>query len=1328
MKRILLAAALCAVLAPPVYAGLSRIVSTGAGSVTVEFTIPEPSVAPIDSAAGGSLSRIFVRGFASLDIEGAPILPVRRFFFAVGASENVRLDILEEESYAVGGVLPAVALEKGSLADERAALAKAPALAEQRFVRLSGVEKIRGGYCAFVDVYPVLFDPAAKGLSCARRLVVKLSFPPGPAAAPGKGSGTFLVDDLVLNKDQAASWGRPSAAASGAARTPFEFSRSGSWVKIGVKQKGIYIVTYNDLLSAGANPAAIDPATLRLFSGGPYPEPDSVDAGGSFQDDYHFAEHAILYRGQGGGSLQPTDTVFFYGLPDAGWADDVDGSASPRDYYKHPYDSTNVYWLTWGGDFPGAPRRIVERDVTPLYAAGDTVMTWYEERLRMERDLYYDPIYVDDRWYWNFLKMNGSTSYFQDEFYTSDLADASGVLKTKAYGPYNYARYQNTATYYVNGIVAGSLTWVVPYGYNPSNMKTLEAAVSNIAAGRNVFGISKAVDNEMYVFWYEIFYHRLFRAAGGTLYFGAPVRDRRARYSLGGFPAEEKLLFDVTYDETPVLCTGWQAAAGGIVFEDSLQDHPRRYAAVSRSAFRKAVLTYESVPSLRDEGDCPDMVILYHKDFRDAALMLKAHRERVFPGVANPDVRAVDIEDVYNNFSGGHKDPVAIRNYLKFLYDKGACGGGGEPTLKYVLLLGNGTYDTRNLLGQNNDFVPLYINVRYPNESEAVEDEDFFVKLDGGIDRAPDLAIGRMAVLTSHEASAWAQRIVDYEERPERGTWRDRVILVADDEFSTNRNDDFEFLISTEELAGRNGPFPTPLDIEKVYLHVYPFAGDVKPAARKDFLDMWNEGALLINYDGHGSPLQMADERVMVNSDIYSLTNGMRRPFFLSFSCSVGDLDSPYHRSMAQNMTTFDAGGAIGTIAASAPTYLYPNKLLNETIYESMFTSKDSMGTRPVGYALQLAKYNVVTDDGYESNNSKYLLLGDPAMRLAAPSYPVEYETAGIDTMLTGEKYRVAGSVTRQGQVLSSFTGTADVTVQEAEHKIHESLSAGGVPIRLDYVLPGKELFRGSVDVLAGRFSVEFVVPRRCHSGPDARIRTYVASQDMDGVGACDTLRIVQAETPRPDLEPPSVHVYFSGQATKVKAGARLIADISDPDGIAILGTEPQSSIFLEFDGSGFPVYVTDYFTYDHGSYTSGRVEYPLSEGFESGPHTVMIKAFDNLGLSASDTLRFEIVEEGLYEVSNVLNLPNPFSKSTNFIFQVTNPAEARLTIFTVSGIRIWERRISALEGFNSIYWDGRDDAGDRIANGTYLYVLEVDFKDSFHRTETVRGKAVLLK
>jgi hypothetical protein len=195
-----------------------------------------------------------------------------------------------------------------------------------------------------------------------------------------------------------------------------------------------------------------------------------------------------------------------------------------------------------------------------------------------------------------------------------------------------------------------------------------------------------------------------------------------------------------------------------------------------------------------------------------------------------------------------------------------------------------------------------------------------------------------------------------------------------------------------------------------------------------------------------------------------------------------------------------------------------------------------------------------------------------------------------------------------------------------------------------------------------------------------------------------------------------------------VKRGAELIAELSDEDGIAILGADPQSSIYFEFDRSGYPIFVTEYFEYDHGSSTSGTVTYPLHAGFSPGPHSVVMRAFDNLGASSMDTLNFEVVEEGLYTVSDVFNMPNPFSESTNFVFQTSSRAEVRLGVYNLSGVMIWERRMSAEEGFNSIYWDGRDLAGDRVANGTYLYVLEVEFAGSYHRAETVRGKVVVLR
>jgi hypothetical protein len=1306
--------------ASPAFADLYRVVASDRGSVTVEFTIPAPTVVPATGEGSERTAAVSVEGFFTLDRDGWPLLPVRRFMFEVPSTAGVTMQILDEERSTIDGVRPRFFLDKPSAEGERRALEEQPRLAEQSFARLAGVGTFRGRHIAFVDLYPVLFDPERRRLSCARRLVVRLAFPQA-AEAPRGTAPRPLYGNLCVNSAQAATWSHAPAKAPAGARTPFEFARSTHWIKIRVQEKAIYTVTYDDILGLGVDPSSIDPATLRLFAGGAYQQPDSISNGGSFLDDYHLSEHAVLYRGAGSGEFSPGDTIFFYGLGASGWEKDYDPSKDARTYHKHLYAVANVYWLTWGGSFSGAPRRVEVRDVAP-HGAADTVITSYEERMHNEEDELFDPIYTDDRWYWSLLR-EGGVSTFVHDFYCYDLAGPNGILKTLGYGP-RATDTVESAQYFVNDVLAGSLSWSPAFDYYPQAMRTLLAPISNLVQGRsNTFKVTKALDNEAYVLWYEIFYQRLLKARLGVLDFFAPQRPLTASYALSGFPQGERLLFDVTFDESPVLCTGWQASTGGIAFEDSLAGRPRHYMAVSRSAFKKAALEARAVPSLRDESECPNMVIIYNARFQHAAFMLRDLRVRSLPGVANPVVKAVDIDDVYNNFSGGLKDPVAIRNYLKFLYDNGSCAPGGDPALRYVLLVGNGTYDTRDVLKQGNDFVPLYFNLRYRNESEGVEDEDFFVKLDAGFDPVPDLAIGRMSVLTDQEGTAWANRIVEYEERPEFGAWRDKVILCADDEHSTNSNADFDFQEATEQLAGRTGPFPTLIDIRKIYLHLYPFVGDVKPAARRDFLGEWSEGALIVNFNGHGSPVQMADERVMVASDVYSLTNASRRPLFLSFSCSVGDLESPYQRSMAQNLVTYDKGGAIGTIAAAAPTYLYPNNLLNAEIFASLFTSKDSTGTEPVGYALQLAKMSIAsTQSYYESNNAKYILLGDPALKLAVPAYTVRHETESIATMQTGHRYRVDGSVQVGGRVDASFNGSADVVVQEAEKSVME---AG---FTRPYAILGRELFRGTFDVVQGRFSADFVVPARCRTGFGARIRTYVTASTIDGAGACDTLRIELADTLPANTGPPTVNLFFAGGATKVKQGAKLIAEISDPDGIAILGADPQSSIFLEFDGSGYPVYVTDFFTYDHGSSTKGTVEYPLQPGFDPGPHMVQIKAFDNLGESSSDTLRFEIVEEGIYTVSDVFNFPNPFSAVTNFVFQVTSRADALLSVYSVSGVRVWERRVSADEGFNSIVWDGRDSAGDRIANGTYLYVLKVDFRDSFHREETVRGKVVILR
>ena len=1304
-------------------AGQWRIVSENDTGITVEFTTGRYAVSRAGGEDGaGAIVRI--SGFTQERIPGMPVLPVKRFLIEVPADRRIRLQVLDSRIVSIEDVVPEVWSVDGdpAVGARRPAEENVPAAARD-FAMLASVEIQRKRRLALVDIYPVLTDQENGRLLHAERIVVRLSWAPARPAS-GKRPAPRPEDRYVIG---AGRWtvveDRPALEAPGQ-RTPFEFALSDKWLKLTMEDTGLYRISYEDMTRAGVNPQDIDPATVRIFTAGPLQQPDSTRQGGSFEEEYHLSEVDLHYSGANAGSMMPGEYFIFYGLGIRGWTDYLDPSAEEIHFYKHKYCDNSVYWMSWSGSFEGQPARVQSRDVSPT-GSPDLEVTTCSHRMHVERDGLYDPIHTDDFWYWR--RLNVGTTVFNDEFQCADVAGGAGMVRTLGYGPYISSNNLNAADCYVNSEYAGHMSWIVYSDFRPD---TIEAAVSSIVEGANNFRFTKISDDVMYVLWYEIFYDRHLRPIDGRLDFLAPSDTRIAAVTMNGFPsAEELFLFDVTDHTGPVRLTGWQNNLGEVVFEDMLETVPLHYHASTASALRTPSIAIESMspgvfPSLRDETP-PDMIIVYHRNFRDAANRLAAHRRNNLPYSSDPVVRAVDIEDIYNNFSGGMKDPLAVRNYLKFLYDNFSVGG--SPVIDYALLIGNCTYDARDILGRSNDFVPVFINVKYGGQ--GIEDDDFLVKLDTGLDWAIDVAIGRMPVLTRRAADNWVDRVIRYESEIDMGTWRNRVIIVADDEHSTHSDNDFYFTEDAEWMTADDGPIPRFVDYSKIYLTHYPFVGDLKPDATSDLLEDWSRGALVVSYAGHGSPQQLADERVMQMSDLYSLMNGTKQPLFLAFSCTVGDLESPYHRSMGQEITVLDNGGAIAVIAGVAPTYPIPNKELNYIYFDYLFTGGDSTATEPIGTALMMAKTDSRTYITNARNNAKYVLLGDPALTLTLPGHMVEHNIAAIDTMGTGGRYTLSGNVTEGGEILSTFNGTAEIVVQESMEMVSKEYIDYRDSLRmLEYRLPGKDLFRGSVDVTAGRFDLDFVIPVRCRTGSRARVRSYVSEAGADGVGGADTLVIVTSGTVPPNEAPPDIDLYFSGQATKVKRGAVLVAEISDDDGIAILGTEPQSSIYFEFDRSGYPIFVTQYFEYEHGSSTTGRVEYPLHSGFEPGEHSVIVRAFDNLGESATDTLFFEVVEEGLYTVSDVFNMPNPFTESTNFVFQLSSRADVFLRVYNISGIEIWNAELAAEEGFNSIYWEGRDFIGDRIANGTYIYVLEVSFRDSFNRSETVTGKAVHLR
>ena len=100
--------------------------------------------------------------------------------------------------------------------------------------------------------------------------------------------------------------------------------------------------------------------------------------------------------------------------------------------------------------------------------------------------------------------------------------------------------------------------------------------------------------------------------------------------------------------------------------------------------------------------------------------------------------------------------------------------------------------------------------------------------------------------------------------------------------------------ISTEVL-------PWPLEREEIYLMEFPAdAIGRKPAARSAILEAWNQGALLVNYTGHGSEIVMAHENVFLYDDVSLLHNVDRLPLFYAASCRLNKFDQQTVDSMGE--------------------------------------------------------------------------------------------------------------------------------------------------------------------------------------------------------------------------------------------------------------------------------------------------------------------------------------------------------------------------------------------------------------------------------------------
>jgi len=734
-----------------------------------------------------------------------------------------------------------------------------------------------------------------------------------------------------------------------------------------------------------------------------------------------------------------------------------------------------------------------------------------------------------------------------------------------------------------------------------------------------------------------------------------------------------------------------------------------------------------------------DFVIVTHPDFVDYANQLANFRK------TNDGMKSmvVTTTQIYNEFSSGAQDLAAIRNFLKMLYDRNTVN---YP--KNVLLFGKTSYDVRNRIGLNSNFIPNYQGKEPFRKDDCLSTDDFLVKLDDGEGYnnmgSMDMGLGRFTVSTKSQAQIAVKKSIDYASTKNLASsntnlvsnladWRNTITISADDDADQNHFGNAEsianFVFNT---------FPI-INVDKIYLDAFKKVstsqGQRYPDATNVMNQRINKGTLIFTYMGHGGDNGWAHERFLKRTDIASWENKFNQALFYAGSCSFGVYDKTNSQSPSEEIFLKSDGGGIGVISATRNSYGSTNEFFGKVLHQYAF-EKIGNTHRTIGQIFSDAK-NV------SGSVNMYVLIGDPSLTLAYPIHKVLTDSINFysiekksDTIRALEFVTIKGRVTNAAnQTMNDFNGYVYPTIYDKPSMITTLLNNSNSVVK-KFLLQKNILFKGKASVKNGLFEFSFLVPKDINYDYGFGKISYYAYNNVVDANGYDSIFIGGIkDTIIADDRGPEINVYLNNE-NFVSGGISnknpvLYALIKDENGVNTVGNGIGHDIvaFLD-DKIENSIMLNDFFEYNVNSYTSGKIMYLLND-LEPGQHKLTLRAWDVLNNMGEATIEFTVVNDESLQLDHVLNYPNPFTTYTQFFFEHNQPNTTLysiIQIFTVSGKLV--KTIEFTTSSNAlrcgpIPWNGRDDFGDTLAKGVYIYKLKV--KTSDNKTAEKIEKLVIL-
>ena len=1086
----------------------------------------------------------------------------------------------------------------------------------------------------------------------------------------------------------------------------------GTLYKIGIPKTGVYKIDYDFLVNQlQITPGSFDPRNLQLLGNGggmlseqvSDPRPDDL------------VENAIQVTGEEDGSFDPQDYILFFAEGPHDWSYEN----NTFQFQMNAYDTRNYYFLKIATS-PG------KRIASKASVSGGYITATFDDYLRKEDEKVnlldkYDLTQGSGRqWYGDYFKNQDSFSYglnlenldntepVQMRVRFAGRADAPTTFRVNAGG-------QLFTSPSISGTVLTNpnATYASVGELNVSFMTT--PGILPITVEYKKTGSS----NEGWLDFIQLNFRRKLIFDGSQLLF----RDTRtldhpdATFQIGN-AGSALLVWDIT---DPLHPGSMEGTLNGSTYAFGVSTGELREFVAFQNGDN--LLTPEPVGAVSNQNlhgiDNIDMVILYHSSLREEAQRLADHRS-AHDGL---EVALVDISQLYNEFSSGKQDASAVRDFCKMLYDRNA-------RFRFLLLFGDASFDHRNIGEEGNQLVVSYQTVESNSPIFAYPSDDFFGLLsegEGAINTNDDLdiAIGRLPVRNLDEAKAVVDKIINYDSNPEGlGDWRNRVVFVADDEDNDIHRGDADGI-----AVDMGEAFPI-LNIDKIYLDAFNQistpGGKRVPSATESLNNHLFRGVLSVTYLGHGGAKGWAQERVLQIPDIVNWDNFDKLPVFITATCSFSGYDDPGFTTAGELVLLNRNGGGIGLYTTVRAVYASTNETLTRAVNEEMYIPEDGKG-QCIGEIFRKAKNKA----GGKENSRKFTLLGDPSLRLALPQYDIattaingsDVNTGQPDTIRALQKVTIGGEVRDEnGATLESFNGLIYPTIFDKALE-YKTLGQDGSPIRT-YALQKNVLFKGRVSVTQGKFQFTFVVPKDINFNYGQGKISYYAENgqllDAGGqyrdlvIGGTDPNAAADDQGPQVDVFMNSTDFVFGGITGE---NPILLVQLEDDLGINVVGNSIGHDLTAVLDENTQKTFLlNDFYESKLDDYSRGEVRFPLSELAE-GRHSMRVRAWDVANNSAEGYTEFVVAGSAEVALKHVLNYPNPFVNSTCFQFEhnlENQEMDIQVDIYTISGrlVKSLEERIfsegSRLSLGNCIQWDGRDDFGDPLAKGVYLYKIRV--------------------